>query len=227
MDIAPLLKFIAAYLPTSLYPPLYTLLSHLFATTTTVSRLWNSLFSQNPTDWNIQAFLPAIISILAVYLALASLYRTTRWVLRTSFWFIKWGTIISILLAGASYYMGNDIAVENRGIIPDIGRYMINMANGGRGSEDWGRVKSRQKRKQKPKVWESFERLYEWQYQEVNNAQVESENLMSMIAGAADRVLEKSEWWAVVKNSWGNGEEHGFSKNTNSRKSPSGKSRSR
>lgn len=117
--------------------------------------------------------------------------------------------------------MGNDVAVENRGIIPDIGRYMINMANGGQGSAYRGKFKSRQKRKQKPKVWESFERLYEWQYQEVNNAQVESEDLMSMIVGAAD---------AVVKNIWGNGEEHsegGFSKNTKSRKSPSGKSRSR
>jgi len=89
--------------------------------------------------------------------------------------------------------MRNDVAGENRGIIPDIGRYMINMANGGQGSEDWGKVKSRQKKKQKPKVWESFERLYEWQYQEVNNAQAESENLMSMIAGAVD---------AVVKNFW-------------------------
>ena len=119
--------------------------------------------------------------------------------------------------------MGNDLAAENRGIIPDIGRYMINMANGGQGSEDWGKVKSRQKRKrkQKPKVWESFERLYEWQYQEVNNAQVENENLMSVIAGAAD---------GVMKNFWDNSEEHsegGFSKNTKSRKSPSGKSRSR
>ena len=220
MNIAPLLKFIAAYLPTSLYPPLLTLLSHIFATASEVSRLWNSFFSQNPTDW-MQAFLPAIITILAVYLALASLYRTTSWVLRTSFWFIKWGTIISILLAGASYYMGNDVAVEDRGIIPDIGRYMINMANGGQGSEDREKFKSRQRRKQKPKVWESFERLYEWQYQEVNNAQVESENLISMIAGAAD---------TVVKNFWGNSEEYsedGFSKNTKSSKSPSGKSRSR
>ena len=125
--------------------------------------------------------------------------------------------------------MGNDVAEENRGIIPDIGGYMINMVNGGQGSKNWGKVKSRQK-KQKPKVWESFERLYEWQYQEVNNAQVESENLMSMIAGAADQLLEKSEWWAVVKNSWGDGDEHsegGYSKDTKGRKSPSGKSRSR
>ena len=217
MDVAPLLKFIAAYLPASLYPPLVTLLSHLFATAAVVSRLWDSLFSQNPTDW-IQAYLPAVISILAVYLALASLYRTTSWVLRTSFWFIKWGTIISILLAGASYYIGNDIAVENQNIIPDIGRYVINMANGDQGSADRRKFKSRQKTKQKPKVWESFERLHEWQYQD---AEVESENLMSMIAGAAD---------AVLKKIWDDGEEHlegGFSKNTKSRKSPSGKSRSR
>ena len=229
--ISPVLNFIAAYLPTSLYPILITLLSHIFATATTVSRLWNSLFSQNPsTDWNIQAFLPAIISILAAYLALASLYRTTSWVLRTSFWFIKWGTIISILLAGASYYMGNNAAVENRGIFPDIGKYMINIANGGQGSDDWRRVRSRQKRKhksQRPKVWESFERLREWQYQEANNVQVEGEHLMSMIAGAADHVLEKSEWWAVVKNIWVKTEEDGSSRNTNSRKSSSGNSRSR
>lgn len=117
--------------------------------------------------------------------------------------------------------MGNDVADENQGIIPDIGRYVITMANGGQDPADRGKFKSRQKRKQRPKVWESFERLYEWQYQEVNNAQVERENLMSMIAGAAD---------TAVKNFWSNVEEHsggGFSKNTKSRKSPSGRSRSR
>jgi hypothetical protein len=234
-NISPLLKFIAAYLPTSLYPTVLTLVSHLFATATTISRLWNSLFSQTPTatGWNIHAFLPAIITILAAYLALASLYRTTSWVFRTSFWFIKWSIIISILLTGMSYYTGNDVAVENRGIIPDIGRYVINMANGGQGSEDWRRVKSRQKRKQKsqrPKVWESFERLREWQQQQVNDAPVQGEQLMSMIAGAADHVLEKSEWWTAVKNIWGNSEEDsqdGSSKNTNRGKSRTGKSRSR
>lgn len=117
--------------------------------------------------------------------------------------------------------MGNDAAAENRGIIPDIGRYMMNMANAGQDSGDRRKFRSRQKRKQKPKVWESFEHFYEWQYQEVNNAHVESENLMSMITSAAD---------AVVKNIWGNGEEHsegGFTKDIKSRKSPSGKSRSR
>lgn len=122
--------------------------------------------------------------------------------------------------------MGNDIARENRGIIPDMGRYMINVANVVQGSEDWRRVKSRQKKLQKPKVWESFERLRKWQYQEANNAQAESERLMSRIAGAAN-VLEKGEWWGVVKNVWRNGEEHSEDGSSNGRKSSSGGSRSR
>jgi len=141
------LQYIAAYLPPPLYSVVITQLSHLFATATTIIRLWNSLLSK--TDWNIQAFLPAIISILAAYFALTSLYRTTSWVLRTSFWFIKWSAIISILLAGASYYTGNDAAVGNQGIISDIGRYVVNMANmanGDQGSDHW---QSRQGKKQK------------------------------------------------------------------------------
>jgi len=227
----PLLEYMATYLPPSLYSVVITLLSHSFATATSIARLCSLLL---PTYWNVQAFLPAIISILAAYLALASLYRTTSWVLRTGFWFIKWGTIISILLAGASYYVGNDIAVGNRGIIPDIGRYMISLANGDQGSaEDWRRAKLQQGRKQKsprPKAWESFERHREWQYQEANNGQVEGEHLTMIIADAVDHVLEKSEWWAVVRNIWGKGQEHSegrSSKNTKSNKPPPRSSRSR
>lgn len=227
------LQYIATYLPPPLYSAVIALLSRLFATATIIIRLWSSLLSK--TDWNIQAFLPAIISILAAYFALSSLYRTTSWVIRTSFWFIKWSTIISILLAGASYYMGNDVAVGNQGIIPNIGRYVVNlanMANGDQGSEHWQRVKSRQGKKQKlqrPKAWESFERHSEWQYQEANDRQIEEEPLTSIVANAVDYVLEKSEWWALAKNMWGSGEEgsEGSSKNANSRKSPSGSSRSR
>ena len=225
-----LLKYIAAYLPPPLYSVLIKLLSHLYAAATS---LCHSFLSENPADWNIQAFLPALISIMAAYLALATLYRTTSWVLRTSFWFIKWGTIISILLAGASYYMGNDIALPDQDIIPDIGRYMTNLGNGGQGSQDWRRTKSRQRRKQKsqrPKAWESFERHREWQYQEANNGAVEGEHLMATIADAVDHVLKRNGWWAVAKNLWGNTAENsggGSSKNTNSRKPPSGGSRSR
>ncbi|KAF8813654.1 hypothetical protein BYT27DRAFT_7180405 [Phlegmacium glaucopus] len=227
----PVLKYIAAYLPPPLYSVVITLLSRSFTTATSIARLCNLLL---PTDWNVQAFLPAIITILAAYLALASLYRTTSLVLRTSFWLIKWGSIISILLAGASYYMGNNVAVGNRGIIPDIGRYMINLANGDHGSAGaWQTAKLRQGRKQKPqrpKAWESFARHREWQYQEANDGQVQGEQLVTIIADAADRILEKSEWWAVVKNMWGNSEEHSEGrspKNTKSNKAPTGNSRSR
>ena len=129
--------------------------------------------------------------------------------------------------------MGNDVAVGNRDIIPDIGRYMINMANGDQGSTaDWRRVQSqgRKQKSQRPKAWESFKRHREWQYQEANNAQVEGGHLMAMVANAAEHVLEKSEWWAVVKNVWGNNKEHSdgrSSKNTKSSKPASGSSRSR
>ena len=222
MDVV--LDYLATYLPLPLYSVLVTVLSHSFATATTIVRLCNSIL---PADWNVQAFLPAIISILAAYLALSSLYRTTSWVLRTSFWFIKWGTIISVLLAGF-HYMGNDVAVGNRGIIPDIGRYMINMANG----DQWRRVQSqgRKQKSQRPKAWESFKRHREWQYQEANNAEVEGGHLMAMVANAAEHVLEKSEWWAVAKDMWVNNKEHSegrSSKNTKSSKPPSGSSRSR
>lgn len=128
--------------------------------------------------------------------------------------------------------MGNDVAVGDRAIIPDIGRYVINMAIGDHGSAEGVKLRQGRKRKsQRPKAWESFERHREWQYQEANNGQVEGEHLWTLVANAADRIIEKSEWWVVVKNMWGNSEEHpegrSFKETKKNSKPPSGSSRSR
>jgi len=68
-----------------------------------------------------------LITLLAAYLALVSIYRTTSWMVRTTVWMMKWGAILSALAAGAGWMMGNQYAGGNNvgrgqggGIMPNI-----------------------------------------------------------------------------------------------------------
>ncbi|KAF8972922.1 hypothetical protein BDZ97DRAFT_1613171, partial [Flammula alnicola] len=103
----PLLEYLSANLPPSLYSFVVKLLSHSFAAVSACASLGASLLSNAPGDWNAQTLLPPIITILAAYLALSSLYRTTSWLLRLIFWFMKWGTLLGIFIGGVGYLMGN------------------------------------------------------------------------------------------------------------------------
>src|SRR6267154_831419 len=87
----PLLDFFAEQLPPPLYSFLISLLSHSLALFTALVSLISSLVSSKPWEWDAQTIIPPLITFLAAYLALVSLYRTTSWMVRTSFWFIKWG----------------------------------------------------------------------------------------------------------------------------------------
>ncbi|KAF8160961.1 hypothetical protein B0H34DRAFT_698887 [Crassisporium funariophilum] len=233
----PLLDYLGVNLPSPLYSFLTSLLSHLFAAASSTVSLWNSLLSKNPSDWNAQTLLPPVITILAAYLALASLYRTTTWFLRFSFWFIKWGTIVGALLAGAGYYMGNNAnAVGQQGLIQGIERYIMdsfnNEGNAGSGRSSRAR-KARAKNSKRPKAWDSFEHHREWQYQEngERNAATDAQPWLAMVMDAAGNVLGGSNWWGTAKNLlWnenGQGDEQAADSKGSKRDVPAGGSRSR
>lgn len=102
----PVLDFLADHLPPPLYEFLLSLLSHTLALFSALISLIINLVRARPWEWDAQIILPPLITVLASYLALVSFYRTTSWMVRTGVWFVKWGTIIGALAAGAGYFMG-------------------------------------------------------------------------------------------------------------------------
>ncbi|KAH7926691.1 hypothetical protein BV22DRAFT_986085, partial [Leucogyrophana mollusca] len=162
----PLLDYLADQLPPPLYNFLLTFLSHVLALLTALVSLVASLISSKPWEWDAQTVLPPLITFLAAYLALVSLYRTTSWMFRTCLWFIKWGTIFGALTAGAGWYMGNQGG--GRGIVTSLGGILLDMLNGqgqnapgGTRAPPQTRTKT-ETQKKRPKTWESFEKHQQW-----------------------------------------------------------------
>ncbi|EEB98901.1 hypothetical protein MPER_01509 [Moniliophthora perniciosa FA553] len=103
----PLLDYLSDNLPPPIYSFIITFASHSLALISALSSLFSTLLRTNPSQWDAQTILPPLIAFLTAYLALVSVYRTTTWMVRTSFWFIKWGTILAVLFGGMGWIMGS------------------------------------------------------------------------------------------------------------------------
>jgi len=222
-----LLDYISNILPPPLYSILLTFLSHSLALATSLFSLVISLISSKPWEWDAQTVIPPLITILAAYLALTSIYRSTTWMIRTSFWFLKWGSIFAALLGGAGYYMGMGGGNGNGimglmgvpgagGIVTGLGGMLLDMINGqgqnaaggSRGSRSQasrsrktktGSASSsrNQKPKEKPKPWDSFEAHRDWQYQQ--DAAAEDGNDVQKVLGDILGAVKDSGWWEIAK----------------------------
>jgi hypothetical protein len=205
----PLLDFLAEQLPPPLYSFLISLFSHALALFTALLSLASSLYSSKPWEWDAQTIIPPLISFLAAYLALVSLYRTTSWMVRTSIWFIKWGTILGALSAGMGWYLGNqNTGAGSKSIITSLGGFIFDTLNGqgqhtptSQRSSRTPRTRPQRKSSDRPKSWESFDKHKQWQYQEQNgNGEGnDAQNVMSNIMKTANRVLAESGWWDVAR----------------------------
>lgn len=192
----PLLDYLHSVLPPPLDDILTTVISHGFTLARSLFSLGVQLFSSDPSTWDAQTILPALISVLAAYLALLSVYRTTRWMISTSLWFVKWGSILGALFAGTGYFMGNANAGERArgqgplaglanlgfgnvgqgaggGIARAVGGMVWDAMNGHQDSNTRTRARSREgaaanagKRKGKPGAKDSFRTHEEFRYQE-------------------------------------------------------------
>jgi len=207
----PLLDYLSEHLPPELSAFLVSFVSHSFALLTHFVSLVSSLIASKPWEWDAQTILPPLISFLAAYFALLSLYRTTSWMFRTTFWFIKWGTIFAALAAGAGWYMGNQDA-GGRGLVSTLGGAVFSMLNGdGQDAAGARRQRSSQTPRNqgsRPKSWESFEKHQEWQYQEGNQGR-EGENevqkIISDIMAATNRILVEGGWWDAAQSIFAGG----------------------
>src|SRR5882762_7233008 len=101
--IDPILSYLSSILPPPLYSFLLTFLAHSLALFTSLISLGYTLLSSRPWEWDAQTVIPPLITFLAAYLALVSLYRTTSWMFQTGMWVMKWGTILGALIAGAGW----------------------------------------------------------------------------------------------------------------------------
>ncbi|KAG1802640.1 uncharacterized protein HD556DRAFT_1331237 [Suillus plorans] len=201
----PLLSFLADQLPPPLYSFLLSFLSHSLALFTALLSLISSLISSKPWQWDAQTILPPLISFLAAYLALVSLYRTTSWMVRTSIWFIKWGTIFGALTAGLGWYMGQNAGIGSTSIISSLAGFISDVLNEQTqttpGTSQSPKTRTQRKSNDRPKSWESFEKHKQWQYQERDGNQEgnDAQKIMSNIAKAANRLLAEGGWWDAAR----------------------------
>lgn len=141
--------------------------------------------------------------------------------IRTSAWFIKWGTIFGALVAGLGWAVGagygNGYAVGGgRGLVAGLGGVFLDLINGrGQNAAGGSRSKtrtnsnsrSRPRRKgppaRKPKPWDSFEVHREWQYQqeEADDQGVrDAQQIISDLVGSAGTVMREGGWWEAAKS---------------------------
>ena len=184
----PLFSYLSSVLPGPVYSIVESLITHSLAL---LSALFNFVTTvASAQNWDAQKILPPLITLLAAYLALVSFYRTTGWMIRTAFWFVKWGGILAALSAGAGYFLANaGIDGGNNGVGAFNGNLLSFFGNallGLFGSEDTqsGRARAarssrsrtgaagartrsqtkKQKEKERPKAWESWDKHRDWQY---------------------------------------------------------------
>jgi len=213
----PVLSYLSSILPPPLYSFLLTLLSHCLALFTSLLSLCYSLFSSSPTQWDAQTLIPPLISFLAAYLALVSLYRTTSWMLRTGVWFLKWGTIVGVLFAGAGWLAANGggggemgrAGVGGGGMMAFLSGLVLDAINGGGQNAAGGsrtRSRTRPQSQSRPKVWDSFQQNRDWQYQDNtqsnHNHERSSEQGNGMVQGIIENIVgaaERGGWLAAAQ----------------------------
>src|SRR5882762_10277449 len=136
--IDPILSYLSSVLPPPLYSFLLTLLAHSLALFTSLISLGYTLLSSRPWEWDAQTVIPPLITFLAAYLALVSLYRTTSWMFHIGVWVMKWGTIVGALVAGAGWVAaqaggmggGNGIGLGQGGMMSFLGSLILDTING-------------------------------------------------------------------------------------------------
>jgi hypothetical protein len=175
----PILSYLSSVLPPPLYSFLLTLLSHSLALFTALISLCYTLISSRPWEWDAQTVIPPLITFLAAYLALVSLYRTTSWMFQTGVWVMKWGTILGALVAGAGWVAtqaggggggGGVGQAGGSGMMSFLGGLILDAINGrGQNAAGGSRARSRSRTqpqsRTRPNAWEPFQQQQQQQRQ--------------------------------------------------------------
>ena len=131
-----LLSFLSSVLPPPIYSIAESLITHSLSVFVALLNFVYTLASAQ--NWDAQKVLPPLITLLAAYLALVSFYRTTGWMIRMAFAFVKWGFILTTLGGAAGYFFananpgGNGLAMFGDGLLPTLGGMFLDMFNEGK-----------------------------------------------------------------------------------------------
>lgn len=181
----PLLDYLADHLPAPIYDTLFTVFSYGLLLASGAFSLLTTLPSWKPWEWDAQKVLPPLISVLAAYYTLLSIYRTTGWMVRTAFWVVKWTVIAGILGASFGWLSANG---DGQNGLSSIFGSLQNQE----GARRTGRSGARS-RNGRPRPWEFFEAHQQWQYNERDQHQAQEQNAVSnvlqYIAGIAGRAM--------------------------------------
>lgn len=219
----PVLNYLSSVLPPPMFTVVETLITHSVDFLVALFNLVTNVASSQ--GWDTQKILPPIITLLMAYLALVSFYRTTGWMIRTTFWFVKWGGILATLAAGAGYFMGtqgNGVGAFNGnggGLLSMLGSAFLGMLNqdssppsssssgrNRRSTRPRRQTSARQeKEKDRPKAWESWDKHREWQYtadaaarDDAARANEGVQEAVQKVAGFVQDALGAG-WWETVK----------------------------
>ncbi|KZP34304.1 hypothetical protein FIBSPDRAFT_4159 [Athelia psychrophila] len=217
--IDPILSYLSSVLPPPVYSILLTVCSHTLALVTSFVSLSWTLIQSRPWEWEAHTLIPLVISILTAYLALSSAWRTASWMLRTSFWFVKWGTIIAALVGGLGWITGGAAGggagvgqpaggMGVGGMVTFLSGLAMDAMNGQDQNAAGGpRTRARTRpntndksgsRDTRPKAGQK-----DWQYQEnANNGGAGAGELNEVLQGIIGSVMGDGGWLDVAKNAW-------------------------
>ena len=179
----PLLDYLADHLPPSLYNALFTALSYGLMLFSGLLSLVAALPSWKPWDWDAQKVIPPLIVFLTAYYTLLNIYRTTSFMVRTTFWLMKWGAIFGLVGAGVGWLSGS--------------------TGGGAGasrrdasSRRQGQAGGRAGSAARPRPWDSFSDHRQWQYNEreagraqEDDSASDAQHIIQQIADYAGRAM--------------------------------------
>ncbi|KAG6832507.1 hypothetical protein H0H87_001432 [Tephrocybe sp. NHM501043] len=251
MNLPDIFNPVLSYLADTLPPPVFSLavnaLSHVLAILTFAFKIFSfitSHISSNPLEWDAQTILPPFLILAMAYFALLSFYRTTTWMLRTSVFFVKWGTFFAIFMAGVGYLLGDGRSVGRYGsVVSGFGNFLFDTMNDSGGKARSGGTRSRSgssrsqssrtggSDKRKLKAWDSYEKHRGYEATQGDGVVTDAQKVISEIVGAAGSFAKGSGWWEILKGVVEGGVSEGDGDGTQHKPSQSktkaGRSRSR
>ena len=205
--LEPIFSYLSSVLPPPLYSFLLTLLSHCLALFTSLLSLCYTLLSSKPWEWDAQTVIPPLITFLAAYLALVSLYRTTSWMFQTGVWLAKWGTIVGALVAAAGWVAGQGGGggvgqAGGGGMMSFLSGLILNAING-QGQNAAGGPRSRSRTR--PSAWEPFQRHQHntntnQNNNNNNNERTDGDGVVQDLIRGIIRAAERGGWLDAARN---------------------------
>lgn len=135
-------------------------------------------------SFNLHTLLPPLISILTIYFALISLYRTTTFFVRSTMFIMKWGILIGISGAALGYVadtlMPNSLGIFNQG------------------------ATRRSSSRLRPRIWDTFEEHQRWRegLPEGNpytaDAGKVAREMVEKFVDATQQAVNQAGWWGKL-----------------------------